>query len=165
MTQIYQNKIVNIWLVLLWDNKYNFYFISKSWENQLQYLIFFQKKRFKFNIYGCSCEFFWFLFFSLISDPPSFKSWVHPWYWVLTRVSGQPWCCTDRQPHMTLPQATITPPSLSNHRPTLLPLPLVPPATWFAQSTIVSGSYSLHPPSQISNFPFQVVFLSLNFKT
>ena len=62
VTQIYQNKIVNVWLVFLWDNKYNFYFISKSWENQLQYLIFFQKKRFKFNIYGCSCEFIWFFF-------------------------------------------------------------------------------------------------------
>ena len=76
MTQIYQNKIVNIWLVLLWDNKYNFYFICRSWENQLQYLIFFfQKKWFKFNIYGCSCEFFWF-YFSLISSLSSFKYWL-----------------------------------------------------------------------------------------
>ena len=52
--QIYQNKIVNVWLVLLWDNKYNFYFICRSWENQLQYLIFiffFKKKRFEFNLF------------------------------------------------------------------------------------------------------------------
>ena len=43
--QIYQNKIVNVWLVLLWDNKYNFYFICRSWENQLKYLIFFFKRK------------------------------------------------------------------------------------------------------------------------
>ena len=35
MWQIYQNKIVNVWLVFVWDNKYNFYFICRSWENQL----------------------------------------------------------------------------------------------------------------------------------
>ena len=63
MTQIYQNKIVNVWLVLLWDNKYNFYFICRSWENQLQYLIFFFKRNYLNSTYmDAVVNFFDFIF-------------------------------------------------------------------------------------------------------
>ena len=117
VTQIYQNKIVNVWLVFLWDNKYNFYFISKSWENQLQYLIFFQKKRFKFNIYGCSCEFIWYFFFRLSPAPlalnPGFILGTE--YWLESAVShgaaqtvSLTWRC-HKPPSRRLASATTDP--------------------------------------------------------
>ena len=84
MTQIYQNKIVNVWLVLLWDNKYNFYFICRSRENQLQYLIFFFKRNDLNSTYmDAVVNFFDFIFrLSLallalnLGSIPSIKYWL-----------------------------------------------------------------------------------------
>ena len=69
MTQIYQNKIVNVWLVLLWDNKYNFYFIRRSWENQLQYLILFFKRKDLNSTYMDAVVNLFYFIFHLSLDP------------------------------------------------------------------------------------------------
>ena len=83
MTQIYQNKIFNVWLVLLWDNKYNFYFICRSWENQLQYLIFFKRKDLNSTYMDAVVNFFDFIFrlslallALILGFVPSIKYWL-----------------------------------------------------------------------------------------
>ena len=117
VTQIYQNKIFNVWLVLLWDNKYIFILFLDHEKINYNIWFFFQKKRFKFNIYGCSCEFIWFFFFRLSPAPlalnPGFILGTE--YWLESAVShgaaqivSLAWC-HHRPPLCSLASAATDP--------------------------------------------------------
>ena len=89
VTQIYQNKIVNVWLVLLWDNKYIFIlFLDHEKINYNIWFFFFKRKDLNSTYMDAVVNFFWF-FFCLSPAPltlnPGFILGTE--YWLESAVS------------------------------------------------------------------------------